>query len=163
MMMSDLVIRPATPEDVPIILRFIRELAEYERLSHEVAATEDLLRDALFGEKPSAEAVIGWLGDAPVGFALFFTTFSTFRARPGLYLEDLYVSPEYRRQGFGKLLLVNLAKIAEARGCGRFEWAALDWNEPAVNFYVQLGATPMDEWTTFRVAGDALTKLANLT
>ncbi len=157
----DFEIRPASEDDVPIILSFIKELAEYERLSHEVIATEDALRECLFGERRFAEVVIGYYGNDPVGFALFFYNFSTFLSKPGIYLEDLYVKPEFRRRGYGRVLLLYLAKLAKERGCGRFEWSALDWNEPAINFYKNLGAVPMDEWTVYRVTGETLSRLAN--
>ncbi len=157
----DFEIRPASEDDVPIILSFIKELAEYERLSHEVIATEDALRECLFGERRFAEVVIGYYGNDPVGFALFFYNFSTFLSKPGIYLEDLYVKPEFRRRGYGRVLLLYLARLAKERGCGRFEWSALDWNEPAINFYKNLGAVPMDEWTVYRVTGETLSRLAN--
>jgi GNAT superfamily N-acetyltransferase len=153
-------IRPATPADVPLILRFIRELAEYERLAHEVVATEDGLRDTLFGARPYAEVVIAEEGGEPAGFALFFHNYSTFLGRPGIYLEDLYVRPELRGKGTGRALLAHLARLAVERGCGRLEWWVLDWNEPAIRFYRALGAQPMDDWTVFRVTGDALKRLA---
>ena len=159
--MSDLIIREATIDDVPLILTFIKELAEYERLLHEVVATEESLREALFGERRAAEVVIGEHGGAPAGFALFFHNFSTFVGRPGLYLEDLYVRPAQRGKGFGRALLTHLARLAKRRGCGRLEWAVLDWNEPAIRFYRSLGAVAMDEWTVYRVAGDALDRLAS--
>ena len=158
--MSELIIREATIDDVPLILTFIKELAEYERLPHEVVATEESLREALFGERRAAEVFIGEHGGEPAGFALFFHNFSTFVGRPGLYLEDLYVRPARRGQGFGRALLAHLARLAKRRGCGRLEWAVLDWNEPAIRFYRSLGAVAMDEWTVYRVAGDALDKLA---
>ena len=157
----DFEIRPASEDDVPIILSFIKELAEYERLSHEVIATEDALRECLFGERRFAEVVIGYYGNEPVGFALFFYNFSTFLSKPGIYLEDLYVKPEFRRRGYGRALLLYLARLAKERGCGRFEWSALDWNEPAINFYKNLGAVPMDEWTVYRVTGETLSRLAD--
>ena len=144
-------IRPAVEDDVPLVLTFIRELAEYERLRHEVVATEELIREALFGPRPYAEVVFAELDGQPVGFALFFHNFSTFVGRPGLYLEDLYVRPEFRGLGIGRRLLVHLATIAKERGCGRMEWSVLDWNEPAIRFYRSLGARPMDEWTVFRL------------
>ena len=152
-------IQPATPADVPLVLALIRELAEYERLTQEVVASESLLHEALFGERPAAEAVLAVAGDQPVGFALWFQTFSTFLARRGLYLEDLYVRPAWRGQGIGRALLGHLARVAVARGCGRIEWSVLDWNEPAIRFYRSLGARPMDEWTVFRITGDALASL----
>ena len=157
----DFEIRPASEDDVPIILSFIKELAEYERLSHEVIATEDTLRECLFGERRFAEVVIGYYKNEPAGFALFFYNFSTFLSKPGIYLEDLYVKPEFRRRGYGRVLLLYLARLAKERGCGRFEWSALDWNEPAINFYKNLGAVPMDEWTVYRVTGETLSRLAN--
>lgn len=152
-------IEPASEDDVPDILRLIRELAEYERLAHEVVASETALRDALFGSRPTGEAVLAWAGDHPVGFALWFQTFSTFLARRGLYLEDLFVVPEWRGRGVGRALLAHLARIAVARGCGRMEWSVLDWNEPAIRFYRSIGATPMDEWTVYRLTGEALADL----
>ena len=152
--------RVATEDDVPLILSFIRELAEYEKLSHEVVATEDVLRGSLFGERTGAEVVICSLSGTPAGFALFFHNFSTFLGRPGLYLEDLYVKPEMRGRGLGRALLVHLAKLARERGCGRMEWSVLDWNEPAIKLYKGIGAVPMDEWTVYRVTGEALENLA---
>ncbi len=154
-------IKPATKEDVPVILAFIKELAEYERLSHTVVATEELLRQSLFGETRVAEVVIGYYEEKPVSFALFFHNFSTFLGRPGLYLEDLYVKPEFRGKGIGRTMFRYLAKLAKERDCGRFEWSVLDWNEPAIKFYERLGAVPLDEWTTFRVTGEALDRLAD--
>ncbi len=153
-------IRPATPDDTGLILTLIRELAEYEKLAHEVVATEEALRASLFSPRPHAEVRIAELSGEPVGFALFFHNYSTFLARPGLYLEDLYVRPEARGQGVGRALLGELAHIAVDRGCGRFEWWVLDWNESAIRFYESLGAEAMDEWTVFRVTGDALRSLA---
>ena len=153
-------IRPATPADVPLILGLVRELAEFEREPDAVEATEDMLERALCGERPAAEAVIAELDGAPVGFALFFQNFSTWTGRPGIYLEDLYVTPAARGSGTGTALLRHLAGIALDRGCGRFEWAVLDWNEPAINFYRAMGAVGMDEWRVQRVAGDALVALA---
>jgi len=154
-------IKKATEQDVPLILSFIRQLAEYERLSHEAVMTEETIRQSLFGPRPSAEVLLGFFEDNPAGFAVFFHNFSTFLGRPGLYLEDLFVIPELRGKGFGRALLIELAKIARERKCGRFEWAVLDWNEPAIEFYKKLGAVPMSEWTIFRVTGDALDRLAN--
>ena len=136
-------IRPATEDDVPIILSLIRELAEYERLSHEVVATEGLLRESLFGERRGAEVLIACCKGAPAGFALFFHSFSTFLGRPGIYLEDLYVKPEFRGRGIGRALLTHLARLAKERGCGRLEWAVLDWNELAIKLYKSIGAVPM--------------------
>ena len=152
-------IAPATEHDVPLILGFIRKLAEYEKLSHQVVATEDLLRHWLFGPRPAAEVVLAYLGDQPAGFALFFHNFSTFVGRPGIYLEDLFVDPPHRGKGVGKALLIHLATIAKERGCGRFEWAVLDWNKSAIDFYRGLGAVPLDDWTLFRVTGAALDRL----
>ncbi len=154
------VIRFAEKEDAALILRFIKGLADYERLSQEVTATEDLLRETLFGRRQVAEVIIGeYRGDA-VAFALFFHNYSTFLGRPGIYLEDLFVKPEVRGLGFGKALLAYLAKLATERECGRVEWAVLDWNTPAIRFYRKLGAVAKDEWTVHRLAGDALNKLA---
>ena len=152
--------RSATGDDVPLILSLIEELAEYERLSHEVVATEEALRDSLFGERPLAEVLICHHGDEPAGFALFFHSFSTFLGKPGIYLEDLYVKPEYRGMGLGRALLVHLAKLASERGCGRLEWSVLDWNETAIAFYRGVGASPVSGWTVYRVAGEALEELA---
>ena len=153
-------IRSATVDDVPIILELIRALAAYERAPDEVVATEEQLADVLFGEKPSAEVLLAFEDNEPVGFALFFHNFSTWLARPGLYLEDLFVKPEHRGKGFGRALLIDLAKIARDRHCGRMEWAVLDWNEPAIQFYRKLGAKPMDEWTVFRLTRDGIARLA---
>jgi GNAT superfamily N-acetyltransferase len=153
-------LRHAEEEDVPIILDLIKELAVYEKLLHEVRATEETLKKNLFGNKRYAETVLGYYKDQPVGFALFFHNFSTFVGKPGLYLEDLYVKPEYRGKGFGKTLLAYLAKIAGERDCGRYEWAVLDWNEPALKFYESLGARVMSEWLIHRVTGEELVKLA---
>ncbi len=157
---ADLQIRPARVEDVPVILELIRDLATYERAPDEVTATEKQLVDVLFGERPAAEVLLVFEGESPVGFALFFHNFSTWLGRPGLYLEDLFVKPEKRGKGYGRALLVELAKIARDRGCGRMEWAVLDWNEPAIKFYYTLGAKPMDEWTVFRLTRDGIEKLA---
>ena len=154
-------IRAATREDIPTILQLIRDLAEYERAPNEVKATEEQLLDVLFGERPCAEVALGFENDAPVGFAVFFQNFSTWLGRPGLYLEDLFVKPEERGKGYGRALLVHLAKIARERGCGRMEWAVLDWNEPAIEFYRALGAVPMEEWTVFRLTGEGITNLAS--
>ena len=158
---TELVIRAATKDDVPLVLSLITELAEYEQMADQVVATEADLRRALFGVRPYAEAVIAELGETPVGFALFFHSFSTFLAQPGLYLEDLYVKPDFRGRGVGRRLLAHLARIAKTRGCGRFEWSVLDWNEPAIRSYRRAGATPMDEWTVYRLTGDALDRLAS--
>jgi GNAT superfamily N-acetyltransferase len=156
---SSVTLRAATATDVPTILRCIRGLAEYERLPHECVATEALLHESLFGASPAAEVVLAMQGDRPAGFALWFRSYSTFLARPGIYLEDLFVFPECRGQGVGRRLLTHLAGIAVARGYGRLEWAVLDWNEDAIRFYRSLGALPMDDWTTNRVTGDALRAL----
>lgn len=153
-------IRPATPADVALILRFIRELAEFEREPEAVHATEPMLHEALFGAAPAAEAVIAEREGQPAGFALFFHNFSTWTGRKGMYLEDLYVTPEARGAGVGTALLRHLAGLALDRGCGRFEWSVLDWNEPAIRFYRAMGAVGMDEWRVQRVAGDALVQLA---
>jgi GNAT superfamily N-acetyltransferase len=153
------VIRPARPEDVATVAAFVRELAEYERLSHEVTLKEEDLREHLFGQRRYAEVLIAEEEGAPVGFALFMHNYSTFLARPGIYLEDLFVRPAHRGKGHGKALLQELARIAVERGCGRFEWAVLDWNAPAIEFYKLLGAVPLHDWTVFRVTGDALLKL----
>lgn len=154
-------IRKASIKDVPLILAFIKELASYEKLSHEVVATEANLKQFLFSERPSAEVLIAYLDDVPVGFALFFHNFSTFLGRPGIYLEDLYVKPEVRGQGIGQKMLSYLAKLAKERNCGRLEWWVLDWNETAINFYKRIGAKPMDEWTVFRLTCEALDELAS--
>lgn len=154
-------IRRATIDDVPLLLRLIRELAEYEKLSHAATGTEELLRRHLFGQRPSAEAVIGTIDGTPLGFALYFQSFSTFLCKPGIYLEDIYVRPEARGKGLGKALLRAVAQVAVERDCGRLEWSALDWNEPAIGFYRKLGATPMSDWTIFRITGDVLKELAN--
>ena len=153
-------IRGATESDLGLILSFIRELAEYERLLHEVVATEDSLREWLFGERRVAEAVLGEWENRPVAFALFFPNFSTFLGRPGIYLEDLFVKPEMRGKGIGKIMLGYLARLARERGCGRLEWSVLNWNEPAIRFYRSIGAVPMDTWTVNRVTGEALENLA---
>ena len=158
--MTDLTIRPAQVTDIPIILQLIRDLATYERAPNEVTATEEQLRSVFFGEKPAAEVLLAFAGNAPVGFAVFFHNFSTWLGRPGLYLEDLFVKPDERGKGYGRALLVHLGKIARDRGCGRMEWAVLNWNEPAIRFYRALGAKPMDEWTVFRLTADGIAKLA---
>ncbi|HSU68244.1 MAG TPA: GNAT family N-acetyltransferase [Tepidisphaeraceae bacterium] len=154
-------IRPGTEQDVPLILGFINELAEYEKLSHAVVATESLLREHLFGPSPAARTLIGSLDGTPVGFALFFRSFSTFVGRPGIYLEDLFVRKSARGSGVGKALLKAVARLAVEQNCGRLEWSVLDWNEPSIGFYKKLGAVPLDDWTMFRVTGDALQKLAS--
>ena len=154
-------IERATERDVPLILRLIRGLAEYEKLAHEMTATEAGLRETLFGERPAADVIVAYAGDTPAGFALFFPNYSTFLGKPGLYLEDLFVLPEWRGRGLGLALMKRLAAIAVERGCGRFEWSVLDWNEPAIGFYKSLGARLMDGWSIVRVTGDALTRLAS--
>ncbi|THK36927.1 GNAT family N-acetyltransferase [Ensifer sp. MPMI2T] len=154
-------IRNAVPEDAETILRFITELATYEKAGHEVEATVELLQASLFGPDAVARAVICEVDGAPAGFAIWFYSFSTWQARKGLYLEDLYVTPEYRGSGAGKLLLKHLARIAIAEGCGRFEWSVLDWNEPAIRVYEAVGAEPMSEWKRYRLAGAALKALAD--
>jgi len=154
-------IRTARLADVPTILQLIRDLATYERAPNEVTATEEQLVDVLFGEKPAAEVLLAFESETPVGFAVFFHNFSTWLGRPGLYLEDLFVKPEMRGKGYGHALLVDLAKIARDRGCGRMEWAVLDWNDPAIQFYHKLGAKPMNEWTVFRLTRDGIARLAN--
>ena len=153
-------LRPATAADAGVVLAFVRELAEYERLEHEVVATEELVREHLFGHRPAAEVILGCERGEPVGFALFFHSFSTFLGRPGIYLEDLFVRPAHRGKGYGETVLAYLARLAVERGCGRLEWSVLDWNEPALRFYRRLGAAAMDEWTVHRVTGDALSALA---
>lgn len=158
--MTDFRIAPATDADVPDLLRLIKALAEYEKLGHEVAATEAGLREALFGGRRYAEAVIGCVGVEPVGFALFFHNFSTFRGAPGLYLEDLFVEPSWRGRGFGRRLLAHLAVIAVQRGCQRMEWSVLDWNESAIAFYRRAGARLLDDWRIFRLTGEPLWALA---
>jgi GNAT superfamily N-acetyltransferase len=150
----------ATENELPIILALIKELAEYEKLSHAVVATEKILRESLF-ERRAAEVVIGYAGEEPAGFAVYFRTFSTFLGVPGMYLEDLFVVPRFRRHGLGRKLLVHLARIADERGYGRIEWSVLDWNELAIGFYKSLGGAPMDEWTVFRLTGDSLRQLAD--
>ena len=158
--MGDFSIRFAAREDIPTILGFIRALAAYEKMEDQVIADETLLETWIF-EKRKAEVLLAFEGDTPVGFALFFHNFSTWLGRAGIYLEDLFVLPEYRGRGYGKLLLKRLARIAVQRGCGRLEWVCLDWNEPSIAFYKSVGATALDEWTTYRVTGDALLALAS--
>jgi GNAT superfamily N-acetyltransferase len=153
-------VRGARREDVPLVLDLIRELAEYEKLSHEVVATEDSLLEWLFGDRPAAEVLVAECGGEAAGFALFFHNFSTFLGKPGIYLEDLYVRPRFRRSGIGTLMLTRLARLARERGCGRLEWSVLDWNEPSIRFYESLGAVAMDDWTVHRMTGEALEGLA---
>jgi GNAT superfamily N-acetyltransferase len=154
-------IEPATENDLPVILRFIEELAAYEKLAHEVTATEETLRTSLFGARPAAEVLIARADAEPAGFAVYFPTFSTFLGRPGVYLEDLYVSPPWRGRGLGRRLLAHVASVAVDRGYGRMEWSVLDWNDLALEVYRKIGARPMDEWTVQRLAGDALRDLAS--
>lgn len=154
-------IRPANPDDSRAIHDLIRALAEYERLSHAAVLDEDRLREHLFGPRPYAEALLAEEAGQVVGFALFFHNYSTFLGRPGLYLEDIFVRAEFRGRGYGKALMAALAKLAVERGCGRMEWSVLDWNRPSIEFYRSLGAIPMDEWTTYRLSGEALTRLAS--
>jgi GNAT superfamily N-acetyltransferase len=161
MKMESFTIRPAAVGDVPIILELIRALATYERAPNEVTATEQGLTEVLFGAKPAAEVLLAFENETAVGFAVFFHNFSTWLGRPGLYLEDLFVRPEDRGKGYGRALLIELAKIARERGCGRMEWAVLDWNEPAIEFYRKLSAKPMEEWTVFRLTRDGIAKLAD--
>jgi GNAT superfamily N-acetyltransferase len=156
---SSITLRTATLADVPVILRCIRGLAEYERLGHECIATEELVRDSLFGDAPAVQVVLAMAGDEPAGFALWFRNYSTFLARPGIYLEDLFVFPAFRERGIGRRLLEHLARIATSRGYGRLEWAVLDWNVDAIGFYESLGAVAMSDWTTYRVTGPALAAL----
>jgi GNAT superfamily N-acetyltransferase len=153
-------IKSATDSDVPVIFSFVKKLARYEQLLHEVVATEDLLRETLFGKRRTAEVAIGYHETKPVGFVLFFHNYSTFLGKPGLYIEDLFVDEDYRRRGYGRALLLHVARLAKERDCGRLEWSVLDWNQQAINFYKKLGASPMSEWTVFRVAGQSLDELA---
>ena len=157
--MSEIQIRPATAEDAPLLLSFIRQLADYEKLSHQVVTDEATLRESLFGGQSGAGALIGLLDGEPAGFALFFQNFSTFLGRPGIYLEDLFVKTDCRGRGVGQALLKHVAREAVRRKCGRFEWAVLDWNQPAIDFYRKLGAVPLADWTLFRVTGEALERL----
>jgi GNAT superfamily N-acetyltransferase len=160
MLQSQLQIQPATAADVPLILDLIRELAVYERAPDDAVATEPQLQEVLFGEMPAAKVLIAREGAEPVGFAVYFFNFSTWLGKPGLYLEDLFVRPKHRAKGYGRALLVRLAQIADEKGCGRMEWAVLDWNDSAIQFYRKLGATPMDEWTTFRLTSEGIAALA---
>ena len=160
-MSDNITIRPAIESDVPLIEGFIRDLARYERLEHEMVATEEGLRKTLFGERRYAEVVFACVGDDPVGFALFFHNYSTFLGKPGIYLEDLFVRPEARGRGIGKRLLAWLAQTTVERDCGRLEWSVLDWNEPSIGFYRSLGAILKDEWQIFRLTGDSLKTLAD--
>jgi GNAT superfamily N-acetyltransferase len=157
---SDFALRPATPADVPVILACIRRLAEYERLAHECIATEAQLRETLFGASPAAEVVLAFAGDEPAGFALWFQSYSTFLARPGLYLEDLFVYPQHRGRGLGRQLLRHLARVAVERDYGRVEWSVLDWNVDAIGFYRSIGAELLDDWRRCRLTGEAIPALA---
>ena len=154
-------IREAERKDVPLVLSFIRKMGEYEKLSHEVVASEELLERYLFGDRRFAEVILGYYNEVPVGFALYFFNFSTFLSRPGIYLEDIFVLEEYRRMGFGKVMLSYLAKTAVERECGRLEWVVLDWNEPSIKFYKSLGAKLMNEWIITRMTGPSLKELAD--
>jgi GNAT superfamily N-acetyltransferase len=156
----NLTLRPATPDDAAIVLSFIRDLATYEQLMSECEATEDRVRATLLNKTSSAECVLAYADQEPAGFAVYFTNYSTFLAKPGLYLEDLFVKPAFRKQGIGRAILLHLAKLANQRGCGRMEWSVLDWNEPAIEFYQSLGARQMDEWRIFRLTGAELAKFA---
>lgn len=158
-MIDRLVIRKASETDVPVLLSLIRELADYEHLSHECVATEELIKDILFGDGVNAEALVAEYDGTPVGFALFFHNFSTFLGKRGIYIEDVFVKPDFRRKGIGRALLMHIVRLAKERKCGRVEWCVLDWNEPAIKFYKGIGAKPLDEWTVFRLSGDALQKL----
>ncbi|HEX7673628.1 MAG TPA: GNAT family N-acetyltransferase [Bdellovibrio sp.] len=159
-MNKNIQIVPAKESDIPTILHFITELAIYEKLEHEVVTTEEILKKTLFGDKKYAEVIFLEENGKKVGFALFFHSYSTFLGMPGIYLEDLFVLPEYRSKGYGKKILRELAKIAVERGCGRLEWSVLDWNKPAIDFYLSLGSKPMTEWTVHRVTGESLKSLA---
>jgi len=158
---SKIKIRPATENDVPLIFSLIKEIAEYEKLSNEVVATEEKVKETLFGNKSYAEVIIAEYENEPAGQALFFHNYSTFLSQPGIYLEDLFVRPDYRGKGIGKELLKSLVGIAKERNCGRVEWVVLNWNKSAINFYKSLGASPMDEWTTYRLTSDNFDKLLN--
>lgn len=159
--MTAIEIRPATEADTQVVLELIKGLAEYERLLHEVQATEDRIRETLFGDDPAAEVILACCGDLCVGFAVFFGTYSTFLAQPGIYLEDLYIKPGWRGHGIGLALLRHMANLAIQRGCGRIEWGVLDWNAAAINFYESLGARPTTGWTKYRLAGEALVAVAS--
>ena len=159
-MSSNLILRPAEPVDVPVLFRLIKALAEYEKLTHAVTGNADALSEHLFGDRPYAEAILAEYGGQAVGFALFFHNYSTFLTQPGIYLEDLFVLPEYRRQSIGKAILSYLAALAVKRGCGRLEWSVLDWNEPAIAFYRRMGASILEDWRICRVTGESLCQLA---
>ncbi len=153
-------IRSGSDADVPLILRLIRELADYERAPRDAVATEDQLREVLYGANPAAEVLLAFEDEEPIGFAVYFFNFSTWLGRPGLYLEDLFVRPQVRGHGYGRALLQRLAQLAQDRGCGRMEWAVLNWNEPAIQFYNKLGAKPMDDWTVYRLTSEGIANLA---
>ncbi len=159
-MISKFSIRTATVEDIPLVLRFVKDLAHYEKLPHEVTATEELLRRNLFSERKTAEVLLASEGEHYVGFAVFFHNFSTFVGQPGIYLEDVFVRPEFRGRGYGKALMIYVARLAKERHCGRFEWSVLDWNTPSLDFYRSLGAVAMDQWTVQRMTADAIESLA---
>ncbi|MBF0313428.1 MAG: GNAT family N-acetyltransferase [Oligoflexia bacterium] len=159
-MSKNFIIKNATRDDIPTIFSFIKELAQYEKLEHEVVATPELLQETLFGDKAYAEVVIGYLDNSPVSFALYFHNYSTFLGRPGIYLEDLFVRPEFRGKGIGRRMLSYLGHLAKSRNCGRLEWWVLNWNKSAIDFYKTMGAKPMDEWTVFRVTEQSLDHLA---
>lgn len=159
-MSLELTIRPAVRADAPLVLSFIRELAEYERLADQVTATERDIEETLFGVRPGAEVLLGFMAGEPAGFALFFPNYSTFLGKPGIYLEDLFVRPSWRGKSIGKAMLSAVAALAVERGCGRLEWSCLDWNEPSIGFYTSLGAKPMDEWTVYRLTGESLAAFA---
>ncbi|MBF0287911.1 MAG: GNAT family N-acetyltransferase [SAR324 cluster bacterium] len=158
---SEVIIKKATENDISLVLSFIKALAEYEQLSHEVVATQETLHNSLFGKNAVAEAIFAYYQEQPAGFAVFFHNFSTFLGRPGIYLEDIYVYPEFRNKKIGRTLLAYMARRAKKRKCGRLEWTALNWNQSAIQFYKNLGATPMQEWTTFRLTGEDLEQLAH--
>jgi GNAT superfamily N-acetyltransferase len=158
---TDLQIRPAKQSDAPLVLEFIRKLAEYGDISSEATVTESDVRASLFGERPVAEAILAYVGSEPAGFAVYSFTFSSFMGKPGIFVEDLFVEHQFRGRGVGKALLLTLARLGRERGCGRLEWSVLNWNEQAMEFYQELGAVPMDEWTTFRLTGEALDRLAS--
>ncbi len=160
-MMSEFVIKRADENDASVVLSLIKELAEYEKLLHEVVATEQMLKENLLNKHSNMEVILGYLDHKPVAFAIYFHNFSSFLGRKGIYLEDLFVKPEARGLGLGKKILIYLARLAKERGCGRLEWSVLDWNKPAIDFYKKLGAKPMDEWTVYRVTGEALDELAS--
>ena len=160
---STSLIFPSFAIDIPLILSLIKDLAEYEHLSHEVVATEEVLEETLFGDRRYAEVLLAFLGTEPAGYALFFHSFSTFLGRPGIYLEDIFVKPQYRGSGIGRKLLARLAQLASERKCGRIEWAVLNWNEPSIRFYKSLGARPMDEWTVYRLTGGQIGELGEAT